>query len=62
MNNITNYLAMALCLVAGVLYPSWWVDGYLETWYLKIGVAVAVYGGLAANIVYLIKDRKNKKK
>ena len=39
-----------------VLYPGWVKDGYLDTWYLKIAVGVAAYGGLIANVVWLYKD------
>jgi len=58
MNKITSYLSIVLLGTAAVLYPSWWKDGYLETLYLKIAVAVAVYGGLVANIAYLIINKK----
>jgi len=61
MKNITTYISLILLIVCSFLYPFWWKDGYLDTLYLKISVAVAVYGGLIANIVYLYiywKDNK----
>jgi hypothetical protein len=57
-NNITSILSIILLLVGCILYPFWWINGYLDTTYLKVSVAVACYGGLAANIVYLIKNNK----
>ncbi len=60
MNNLTSIASIILLSVGCILYPSWWREGYLETAYLKISVAIACYGGLIANIVYLVMDWKNK--
>ncbi len=57
-NNITSIISIILLLVGCILYPFWWIEGYLDTIYLKVSVAVACYGGLSANIVYLIKNNK----
>jgi hypothetical protein len=58
MNKITSFLSIALLGTCCVLYPYWWKEGYLEDWYLKISVAVAAYGGLIANIVWLKQNGK----
>jgi len=58
MNKLTSYFAIALLGIGCVLYPFWWMDGYLDNAYLKISVAIACYGGLIANIAYLIKSKK----
>ena len=60
MRNITNYLSILLLSAGAILYPSWIKDGYLsiEEPYPLFGSAVAIYGGLIANIVYLLKNRK----
>ena len=60
MNNLTSYLSIILLFVGCVLYPIWWSQGYLDTLYLKIAVAVACYGGLTANVIYLIKNNRRR--
>ena len=57
MNKLTTFLAIAILGTGCVLYPIWWRDGYLDSAYLKISVAIACYGGLIANIVYLFKQK-----
>ena len=32
----------------------------LDTWYLKIAVAIAAYGGLIANVVWVYQDIKRR--
>ena len=58
MRHLTSYLSIFLLLIGCVLYPIWWIQGYLDTTYLKIAVAISCYGGLIANIMYLIRNRK----
>jgi len=58
MNNITSYLSIALLGTCSVLYPFWIRDGYLDEWYPRIGAFISIYGGLAANIVYIYTNRK----
>jgi hypothetical protein len=58
MRNITNYLSIILLLFGAVLWPFWVIKGYLYEWYPLIGSFVAIYGGLIANIFYIIKNRK----
>lgn len=57
-------LAPILLLGAGaILYPKWWIEGSLDgdtsfdEFYLKIGAGIAVYGGLIANIIWVIKNK-----
>lgn len=46
-------------LVMCVLYPFWWVNGYLDTMYLKLSVGIASYGGFIASLVWYLQYRKN---
>lgn len=57
---VVDVASIVLLLMFCVLYPGWVKDGYLDTWYLKIAVGVAAYGGLIANIVWLYKDIKRR--
>ena len=50
---VLDVASIVLLLMFCVLYPGWVKDGYLDTWYLKIAVGVAAYGGLIANVVWL---------
>ena len=43
-----------------ILYPGWVINGYLDTWYLKIAVGIAAYGGFIANVVWVYKDIKRR--
>lgn len=61
-DSFTSWISIALLGTAAVLWPFWLKDGYLEDWYPRIGSFVAVYGGLIANIVWLIKNKKDLKK
>jgi hypothetical protein len=60
MKNLTNWFSIIFLGTAAVIWPFWLVNGYLEDWYPLIGSFVAIYGGLIANIVYLIKTKKGK--
>jgi hypothetical protein len=57
MKNLTNYLAIILLGIGCILYPMWLDQGYLDTDYAKIAVALVCYGGVFANIVYIIRNR-----
>ena len=57
---VMDVASIVLLLVFCILYPSWVKDGYLDTWYLKIAVGIAAYGGLVANVVWLYKDVKRR--
>ena len=50
-------LKMEVLLLA---YPKWLTEGYLDSWYLKIAVGTAVYGGFIAALVWVIKDVKRR--
>lgn len=41
--------------VCTFLYPIWWMEGYLDGWYPKIGAGIAVYGGFIGNLVWYIQ-------
>jgi hypothetical protein len=58
MKNITNYLSIILLSISAVLWPIWVLQGYLYEWYPLIGSFIAIYGGLTANILYIIKNKK----
>ena len=58
MKNLTNWLAIVFLGTAEVLWPFWLVNGYLEDWYPLVGSFIAIYGGLTANIIFLIKSKK----
>jgi len=62
MKNLTNWISIILLGTAAVLWPFWLVNGYLEDWYPLVGSFVAIYGGLTANIIFLIKNKKDSKK
>ena len=57
---IFDVASILLMLTFCILYPSWVKDGYLDTLYLKIAVAIVAYGGLIANVVWLYKDVKRR--
>jgi len=50
----TMIFPTAICLLACICYPIWWKRGYLDTPYAKIATFVAAYGGLFANILWII--------
>jgi purine-cytosine permease-like protein len=55
---IISWVTIVFLGTCAVLWPIWLIDGYLEEWYPLIGSFIAIYGGLAANIVWLWKNRK----
>lgn len=55
-----DFFTIALTLMFCILYPFWVRDGYLDTWYLKISVSIAAYGGFIANVVWLYGDVKRR--
>lgn len=59
--HITSILAMLLLGVGCILYPFWLSNGLLDSWYLIITLAIAVYGGFIANLIWYIKFIKNNK-
>jgi hypothetical protein len=50
----TMIFPTAICLLACICYPIWWKRGYLDTPYAKIATFIAAYGGLFANILWII--------
>ena len=50
----TMIFPTAICLLACICYPIWWNRGYLDTPYAKIATFIAAYGGLFANILWII--------
>lgn len=60
LGRIVDILTILLTLSFSVLYPFWLVNGYLDTMYLKIAVAIAAYGGFIGNVVWLYKDIKRR--
>jgi len=44
----------SICLLACICYPIWSKKGYLDTPYAKIATFIAAYGGLFANILWII--------
>jgi hypothetical protein len=59
MKVITNYISISFLLACAVFWPFWLNNGYLDEWYPRIGSFIAIYGGLVANIIYVIKNRNN---
>jgi hypothetical protein len=59
LKHVLNLIPVVLLGIAGILYPGWIADGYLEDWYPKIGAFVAVYGGFIGSLVWYIKNKKN---
>ena len=57
---VMDVASILLLLAFCILYPSWVRDGYLDTWYLKIAVAIAAYGGLIGNVVWVYQDVKRR--
>lgn len=55
-----DFVTIALMLTFCILYPVWVINGYLDTWYLKIAVGIAAYGGFIANVVWVYKDIKRR--
>jgi hypothetical protein len=43
-----------ICAIGCICYPIWWKRGYLDTPYAKIATFIAAYGGLLANILWII--------
>lgn len=60
LGRIVDILTILLTLSFSVLYPFWLANGYLDTMYLKIAVAIAAYGGFIGNVVWLYKDIKRR--
>lgn len=58
-----DWIPITLLSISSVLYPIWWMEGTLdgdnifEEIYLKVGVAIASYGGLIANIIWMIRRK-----
>ena len=50
----TMIFPTSICLLACICYPIWWKRGYLDTPYAKIATFIAAYGGLFANILWVI--------
>ena len=50
----TMIFPTSICLLACICYPIWWKRGYLDTPYAKIATFIAAYGGLFANILWII--------
>ena len=50
----TMIFPTAICLLACICYPIWWKRGYLDSRYAKIATFIAAYGGLFANILWII--------
>lgn len=50
----TMVFPTAICLLACICYPIWLKRGYLDTPYAKIATFIAAYGGLFANILWII--------
>tara|TARA_Y100000385_G_scaffold287373_1_gene351504 strand:- start:1227 stop:1913 length:687 start_codon:yes stop_codon:yes gene_type:complete len=50
----TILLPTSICLLASICYPIWWKRGYLDNPYAKIATFIAAYGGLLANILWII--------
>ena len=44
----------SLALFACICYPFWWKRGYLDTRFVKIAAFIGAYGGLFANILWII--------
>lgn len=57
-DNIVSWITIVFLGVAGILWPFWLANGYLNEWYPLVGSFIAVYGGLIANIIYLYKSKK----
>jgi hypothetical protein len=60
-NNLSNWLGIILLGAGAILWPIWLYKGYLYEWYPLIGSFVAIYGGLTANIIFLIRQNKANK-
>ena len=50
----TMILPTSICLLACICYPIWWKRDYLDTPYAKVATFIAAYGGLFANILWII--------
>lgn len=50
----TMIFPTSICLLACICYPIWLKRGYLDTPYAKIVTFIAAYGGLFANILWII--------
>lgn len=53
-----HVLQILFMLVMCILYPFWWYNGYLDTTYLKIAVAIASYGGFLGSLFWYLDYRK----
>lgn len=58
-DKITSCLIILLSTVFLGFYIYWlFTDQYLDTWYLKIAVGIAIIGSLLGTIIYELKMRK----
>ena len=55
-----DIICVILQIYFATQYPEWIREGYLTSWYLKISVGIAVYGGLVAGGIWLWKDIKKR--
>ena len=55
-----DIFALLLNLMFCILYPGWVKEGYLNTWYLKIAVGIAAYGGFIGTLIWLYRDIKKR--
>ena len=52
---------VVLCLFFCIKWPSWLVEGYLDSMYLKVATFLAAYGGFVGSLIWYIKwTKKNK--
>ena len=57
---VMDVISIILLLAFCILYPGWVKDDYLDTWYLKIAVAIVAYGGFIGNVVWVYQDVKRR--
>ena len=57
---VLDFVTLGFQIFFATHFPTWVDEGYLSTWYLKIAVGIAVYGGLVAGGIWLWKDIKKR--
>lgn len=55
MKKISLLFAFIIGLIGSILYPYFLLEGYLDNWYLKIGLLIPTYGLVTATILYYLK-------
>jgi hypothetical protein len=61
MNHFIHLFQIIFSLITCCLYPLWYMNGYLDTLYLKIAVFIACYGSFIGGVIWYTRYIRDKK-